>query len=150
MPAVQLGTPLFAVFASVLVLETLKTLFLGTATAFTRGRLKKFLNQEDAGWLGGEAVEIDDPRPARLMRAHRNNLENLLPFFIVGSLFVASGANAVAGMAYFTLFFLGRAAHTFAYLNMHAKLRRNAYSLAWLAIIATAVHALISILSTVL
>lgn len=149
MLTVPLNTSLFIVFASILALETLKTLLLGTATAFTRGQLKKFLNPEDAEWLGGEAIEIDAPGPARLMRAHRNNLENLLPFFIAGSLFILSGANAMAGMAYFALFFLGRTAHTYAYLNKRAALRRNTYSIAWLAIIGTIAHAMIAIISAV-
>lgn len=135
------NSPLFAIFGTVLVIETIKTLFLGTATAFTRGKLQKFLNQEDADWLGGVAVEIDDPSPARLMRAHRNNVENLLPFFIAGSLYLISGANAMAGIAYMVAFLIGRTAHTYAYLGKRAMLRRNTYSLAWLAIIAMTLHA---------
>ena len=76
------GTALFAVFSTVLVLETLKTLVLGTATSLTRKKLQKYINAEDAKWLGGDAVESDHPDAARVFRAQRNNLENLLPFFI--------------------------------------------------------------------
>ncbi len=136
-----LGTPQFAVFTIVLVLEALKTLFLGTATALTRGRLQKFVNQEDANWLGGEAVEIDHPDVARVIRAQRNNIENLLPFFIAGSLYLVSGASALVGMTYFVAFFVGRTAHTFAYLGKRAMLRRNTYSVAWLSIVAMSLHA---------
>lgn len=136
-----LHTPLFAVFTVVLVLEILKTLFLGTATALTRGRLQKFINKEDADWLGGEAVEFDHPDAARVFRAQRNNLENLLPFFIAGCLYLLSGANTLVGMGYFVAFFIGRTLHTYAYLGERAMLRRNTYSLAWLAIIAMSLHA---------
>lgn len=136
-----LGTPLFAVFAVVLVVETIKTLFLGTATALTRRKLHKFINPEDAAMLGGEAVEIDHPDAARVFRAQRNNLENLLPFLIAGSLYLVSGANHLVGMAYFVAFFVGRTLHTYAYLGKRAMMRRNVYSLAWLAIIAMSVHA---------
>ena len=41
-------TPLFSVFAAVLVVETLNALFLGTPTALTRHRLKQYINKEDA------------------------------------------------------------------------------------------------------
>ncbi len=136
-----MNTPLFAVFTVVLVLETLKTLFLGTATALMRGKLQKFINQEDADWLGGEAVEIDHPDAARVFRAQRNNLENLLPFFIAGCLYLVSGANALVGIGYFVAFFVGRTLHTYAYLGKRAMMRRNVYSLAWLAIIAMSLHA---------
>ncbi len=136
-----LTTPLFAVFAVVLVLETLKTLALGTATALTRGKLQKFINPEDAAWLGGEAVEADHPDAARVFRAQRNNLENLLPFFIAGSLYLVSGANPLLGMGYVVAFFIGRMFHTYAYLGKRAMMRRNVYSIAWLAITAMSLHA---------
>jgi len=142
-----LSTQLFSVFALVLIAETLKTLFLGTATAASRLGPKQFLNPEDADWLGGEAVAVDHPTPARLMRAHRNNLENLLPFFIVSSLYVFLNANATAGIVYFATFFLGRLAHTYAYLSKKPMLRRNTYTLAWFAIIVIAVHAAVVIVS---
>jgi len=63
------------------------------------------------------------------MRAHRNSLDNLLPFFIAGSLLLVSSASSTAGMTDFIAFFVGRTAHTYA------------YSLAWLAIIAMTQHA---------
>lgn len=141
-----LNSPMFAVFTVVLVLETLKTLFLGTATAYSRLAPKQFLNQEDADWLGGKAVTVGHPTTARLMRAHRNNIENLLPFFIFGCLYVVSGASAMAGMIYFVAFLIARSAHTFAYLTKRPMLRRNMYSMAWLAILATGGQAAFAIL----
>jgi uncharacterized MAPEG superfamily protein len=136
-----LSTQLFSVYALVLIAEALKTLFLGTATSVSRLGPMQFLNQEDADWLGGEAVSADHPTPARLMRAHRNSLENLLPFFIVSSLYVLSNANALAGIIYFITFFVARLMHTYAYLSKKPMLRRNTYSFAWLATILTGVHA---------
>lgn len=145
-----IGTPLFTVFALVLIAESLKTLFLGTATAYTRGRLKLFLNQEDADWLGGRAVDVEHPTPGRLFRAHRNNLENLLPFIALGGLYAVSGASATAGMVYFIGFFVARAGHTVAYLGKRATLRRNCYSLAWLLLILTGLHGGVAIVGHLL
>lgn len=140
-----IGTPVFTVFALVLIAESLKTLLLGTATAYTRGQLKLFLNQEDADWLGGSAVEVEHPGPARLFRAHRNNLENLVPFLAIGGTYLASGASAAAGMVYFAGFFIARSVHTVAYLGKRPALRRNSYSLAWLLLILTGLHAGVAI-----
>ena len=58
MPSLSSG-PLFAVFAVVCALLVLKAQVLGAATAATRGKLKKFINSEDAVWLGGEHVNPD-------------------------------------------------------------------------------------------
>ena len=79
---------LFQMTVIALVLEVFKTLILGTITAFQRGQLKKFINPEDANWLGGEAVIHDVPNIHRLFRAHRNNLENLVPFAVLCFLFL--------------------------------------------------------------
>ncbi len=137
------ATPLFVVFAIVLILESLKSLFLGTVTAIKRGELKQFLNKEDADWLGGESLAIDHPDSARIFRAHRNNIENLLPFAILGLLYVSIGGDRYMGIGYFVTFFVGRVGHTYAYLNARPMLRRNMYTLGWLSLIALSVHLLV-------
>ncbi|MGG2362828.1 MAPEG family protein, partial [Salmonella enterica] len=74
----------------------LKALLLGTATAAMRGKHKRFINAEDAVWLGGEAVGLDTDPGARIGRSHRNDLENLLLFAILASIYLALGGPAVA------------------------------------------------------
>jgi hypothetical protein len=69
---------LFAFFTTVCTLLVLKAQILGASTAAMRGKLKKFLNP-------------DNERVQRIFRTHRNDLENVLPFFISRSLFLASG-----------------------------------------------------------
>src|SRR5262249_13059899 len=119
---------------------SLKALALGTVTAATRGRLKSFLNAEDAGWLGGAHVNPDPEAVARFGRAQRNDLENLLPFFICGLLYVLAGGPPLAGYVYCGLFLASRFLHTAAYLNARPMLRRNAYSLGFLVILVIGVH----------
>lgn len=135
------GSALLSVFAVVCALLVLKAQVLGAATAATRGRLKKFINPEDAVWLGGEHVNPDDERVQRIFRAHRNDLENLLPFFVGGTIYILSGAATTAGAAYFGVFLLARYAHTFAYLKQKARLRRDAFTLGWLVTIVISIHA---------
>lgn len=140
-------TPLFTIFAIALILESLKTLILGTVTAAKRGNNKRFLNKEDADWLGGESQDIDHPDSARIFRAHRNNIENLVPFAILGFLYLMVDGNQYLGIGYFTLFFIGRIGHTYAYLSARAMFRRNMYVLAWFPLVAISVHLLVIILS---
>jgi len=141
---------LLAVFAVVCALLVLKAQMLAAATAATRGKLKKFINPEDAVWLGGEHVNPDDERVQRMLRAHRNDLENLLPFFAGGTLYILSGAASTAGAAYFGVFLLARYAHTFAYLKQKARMRRDAFTLGWLVTIAMSIHAAWASLASVL
>ena len=144
------GSALLAVFAVVCALLVLKAQVLGAATAATRGKLKKFINPEDAVWLGGEHANPDDERVQRIFRAHRNDLENLLPFFVGGTLYILSGAATTAGAAYFGVFLLARYAHTFAYLKQKARLRRDAFTLGWLVTIVMSIHAAWASLASVL
>lgn len=144
------GSALLAVFAVVCALLVLKAQVLGAVTAATRGRLKKFINPEDAVWLGGEHANPDDERVQRIFRAHRNDLENLLPFFVGGTIYILSGAATTAGAAYFGVFLLARYAHTFAYLKQKARLRRDAFTLGWLVTIVMSIHAAWASLAVVL
>ena len=80
---------LFVVFGLVTLTLGIKALALGVATAATRGSLRQFLNEEDASWLKGAHVNPDPEPVARIGRAHRNDLENLLLFAMCGALFVA-------------------------------------------------------------
>jgi uncharacterized MAPEG superfamily protein len=136
------GTPaLFAAFAVVCTLLVLKAQILGAATAATRGKLKKFLNAEDAAWLGGTHVSPDDESVQRIFRTHRNDLENLLPFFISGWLYTVSGGPLMLGEVYFAAFLLARYAYSFAYLTQKPRLRRDTYTIGWLVTIVMGVHA---------
>jgi uncharacterized MAPEG superfamily protein len=132
---------LFAVFGLTTILLSLKALVLGAATAATRGQIKSFLNAEDAVWLGGNHVSPDPEAVARIGRAQRNDLENLVPFFACGLLYVLVDGSAVAGYLYCGLFLIGRILHTAAYLGCRPMLRRNAYTLGFLVIIAIGLHA---------
>jgi hypothetical protein len=106
------------------------------------GRLGRFINAEDAVWLGGVHANPDDERVQRIFRSHRNDLEALLPFLIVGSVYLASGASSAAGIAYCGAFRLACFAHTFAYLFRRPRLRRDAFALAWLTNFAMGSHGL--------
>jgi uncharacterized MAPEG superfamily protein len=124
----------------------MKALALGVATAATRGRLKQFLNAEDADWLNGAHVNPDPEPVARFGRAHRNDIENLLLFAICGALYVATGASPIAGVAYCGLFLLARLAHTFAYLTRRPMLRRNAYTLGFLVVVVMSAHSAVALI----
>jgi len=141
MPISSSNSNLFVVFGITVILLSLKALLLGAATAARRGKSKSFLNAEDAAWLGGAHMNPDPEAVARWGRAQRNDLENLLPFFICGLLYVLSGGQALAGYIYCGVFFCSRVLHTIAYLAARPMLRRNAYTFGFLVIIILGAHA---------
>lgn len=133
----------FLPFAATLVFLCLKALLLGTATAAMRGKHKRFINAEDAVWLGGEAVGLDADPGARIGRSHRNDLENLLLFAVLASMYLALGGPAVAAWIYSGVFLFARFGHTLAYLASRPALRRNCYMLGFFVILALAAHCLL-------
>jgi len=141
MQTMHISPILTEIFGLTMIALALKALLLGTCTAATRGRLKSFLNAEDAAWLGGAHVNPDPEAVARFGRAHRNDLENLLPFFIAGVFYVIAGGPVWAGAIYCGAFAIGRVLHTFAYLHARPALRRNGYTIGFLAIVAISLHA---------
>lgn len=136
---------LFTVFGLTVLVLGLKALVLGAATAATRGQLKQFLNAEDARWLKGEHVNPDLEKVARIGRAHRNDLENLVLFTSAGALYVAGGASPPIGLVYCGLFLIGRLLHTYAYLAARPLLRRNAYTVGFLIIAVMSAHAVVAL-----
>jgi uncharacterized MAPEG superfamily protein len=143
---VTVDPQLFTVFGLVTLALSMKALVLGAATAATRGRRKQFLNAEDATWLKGAHVDPDPEAVARIGRAHRNDLENLLLFAICGAFYVAAGASPIVGFAYCGLILLARLLHTLAYLTGRPMLRRNAYALGFVVIAVMSVHATVALI----
>ena len=141
MPVSSIDPALFAAFALAAIVLSLKALFLGAATAATRGKLKSFLNAEDATWLSGAHVDPDPEVVARIGRAHRNDLENLLLFAVCGFIYLLSGSSALAGFAYCGVFLAARILHTLAYFGRRPLLRRNAYTAGFLVILSMSLHA---------
>jgi uncharacterized MAPEG superfamily protein len=140
MPVSSIHPALFTAFALTVIILSLKALFLGAATAATRGKLKSFLNAEDAAWLSGSHVDPDPEVVARIGRAHRNDLENLLLFVACGLIYLLADGSARAGLLYCGAFLVARTLHTIAYLGRRPMLRRNAYTIGFLVILATSLH----------
>jgi uncharacterized MAPEG superfamily protein len=103
----------YAIACSILALKMLASALL---TGFARSRSKRFLNPEDAAVLGGAAATEEHPDVQRIMRMHRNDAENILPFFTIGLIFVLMGATAWAAGWYFYTFTAARIVHSIVYL----------------------------------
>jgi len=80
---------------------------------------KTAINPEDIRTVAKDAalLESDPPEVARVLRAHRNATDNIVPFLILGYLYVQIGASSTMAMGIFGVFTAMRLLHTFSYLK---------------------------------
>jgi prostaglandin-E synthase 1 len=110
------ANPAFVAYAvSVLVLSA-NLLFLWAYSGSVRGKTKTTPNKEDSKG-GASLVESEPPEVARVLRAHKNAMANIVPFAILGLVYVLAGGNATVAVAVFGVFTFARLAHSFAYLG---------------------------------
>ena len=125
-------------FSALLVL---KMGALSFATANTRRKSGVVVNPEDTKVNPGtRAAGEDAPETQRILRAHRNDLENIPAFLILALLFTLSGASATAGWAYFGVYFVARVLHSIFYLKAIQPGRTAAFFAGQLAMIGIIVQ----------
>ncbi|XP_054730172.1 microsomal glutathione S-transferase 1-like isoform X2 [Anastrepha obliqua] len=109
-----IDNPVFCCFlfwASVLVI---KMLLMSLLTALQRFRHKVFPNQEDLFFKDLE-VQFNDPHVERARRAHRNDMENILPYFTMALLYICTNPNPTVACILFRIVTIARVLHTLVY-----------------------------------
>ncbi|XP_013117541.1 microsomal glutathione S-transferase 1 isoform X2 [Stomoxys calcitrans] len=110
----NLENPVFCCFllwSSVLVV---KMLLMSLLTALQRFRNKVFPNKEDLFFKNIE-VQFDDPNVERVRRAHRNDMENILPYFTMALLYICTNPNPSVACNLFRVAAVARIIHTLVY-----------------------------------
>jgi uncharacterized MAPEG superfamily protein len=109
----------FAIYCLTTVVLCLNMLGLWGWSAGVRGRTKTVWNPEDTTTVakGTTVVTSDPPEVARVLRAHTNAFVNIMPFLVLGYLYVLLGATPTWAWILFGGFTFLRLVHTFAYLN---------------------------------
>eukprot|EP00112_Aurelia_sp_Birch-Aquarium-sp1_P005690 Seg1646.10 transcript_id=Seg1646.10/GoldUCD/mRNA.D3Y31 product="hypothetical protein" protein_id=Seg1646.10/GoldUCD/D3Y31 len=118
-PLISLDNPLFATYMFYASLLILKMLFMAFWTVRFRLKNKALAAPEDyvGEFKGHKIPDKPDPDVERVRNAHRNDLENILPFLILGFLFVMTDPNVVLAKWFFRIFTILRFWFTFVYLN---------------------------------
>jgi len=127
------ANPAFQAYALCMVVLIANLLMLAVKTSIARSGAKVTLNDEDTGGAKN-LVEAEPVEAARVMRAHRNAMENILPFAILGLIYVLLGASALGAWAYFGFFAVGRWVHSFAYIAAKQPWRSASYGVSSLAL----------------
>lgn len=115
---------------------------LALTTGFFRVRSKKYTRPEDAAAAKGELVTEEVEIVQLLRGAHANLIENALPFFVVGALFVATGPSATSANVYFGTFVGARFVHAIVYLARKQPYRSIAFTIGALDTLGMAAHVL--------
>ncbi|KAL0102067.1 hypothetical protein PUN28_018544 [Cardiocondyla obscurior] len=102
----------FGFWGSVLVLKLLAMVPL---TARQRFRKNVFANDEDLRFAKGKVI-YNDPDVERVRRSHLNDLENILPWFLVTYLWIGTGPSPWLAKILIRTFVLARVTHTVSYV----------------------------------
>uniref|UniRef100_A0A1Y9IVT8 Microsomal glutathione S-transferase 1 n=1 Tax=Anopheles minimus TaxID=112268 RepID=A0A1Y9IVT8_9DIPT len=93
-----------------------KILLMAPLTALQRFKNKAFANPEDASAVSKKLKpKLDDPDVERVRRAHLNDLENILPFFVIGFLYLLTNPAPFLAINLFRAVAVSRILHTLVY-----------------------------------
>jgi prostaglandin-E synthase 1 len=133
-----LNTTAANVFALCTALLALEKTALAFATPLLRTKRNVWLNEEDAQRFSGTVADVEHRDVARVVRAHRNQLENFAPFFALGLLWLTMGAPEALGAGLFVVFAVARTAHIGFYLARKGRLRTASHTMSFLVLVTLA------------
>ncbi|XP_056603291.1 prostaglandin E synthase [Triplophysa dalaica] len=144
----MLGSDIWMCFIFYSTLLILKMYIIAIITGQARLRKKAFANPEDAERHGGIQYCRTDPYVERCLRSHRNDMENIFPFFFLGAVYSMTGPSSAVARIHFLVFFLGRVFHSVAYLlALKAPTRSFAYVIAQVPCFSMAIQILMHVAS---
>jgi len=105
---------LFGAFAFYAGIVTIKMMVMSFLTARQRFKVGVFTSPEDATMQGHKAGVHEDVE--RVRRAHLNDMENVLPFLILGFLYMFTNPAYSTALLLYRVFVGARIVHTVSYL----------------------------------
>ncbi|KAH8387626.1 hypothetical protein KR093_008266, partial [Drosophila rubida] len=121
-----LDNPVFCCYLFWATVLVVKMLLMSLLTALQRFRYKVsirqthkqciiiFPNEEDLFFKNIE-VQFNDPHVERVRRAHRNDMENILPYFIMALIYLCTNPNPSVACNLFRVAAVARIVHTLVY-----------------------------------
>src|SRR5215467_11823741 len=125
----RLDDPVVRLYVVVYALLVLKMAAVGTYTSILRLGRKVYATPEDYDLQHLPRRSTPDEDVERVRRAHRNDLENVLPFFVVGLLFLLTRPSYTAAAIYLIGYLVARVAHSIFYIRAMQPYRTIAFTL---------------------
>ena len=142
-----IAQPAFQLYALCSAFLILILYALGFYTAKVRADRKKVLNFEDVRINGGAVVvEVEHPDVQRVQRAHRNALENAVPFFAIGFLYTQTSPSMAMLQGLFVVFISVRLLHAIFYLGARQPFRTVSFAVGGLVNVIMAVQVIRAVL----
>jgi uncharacterized MAPEG superfamily protein len=136
------ATRIYVLCAAILVLKMALT---GSATGILRLRRGAYITPEDYAFMGKAAAPPDEA-VERLRRVHQNDLENILPFLIIGLLYALSAPAFGLAAALFVAFTVARLLHTATYLAEMQPWRSICYEVGQISLVVMVILFLVNLL----
>nr|XP_057925014.1 microsomal glutathione S-transferase 1-like [Doryrhamphus excisus]XP_057925015.1 microsomal glutathione S-transferase 1-like [Doryrhamphus excisus] len=137
-------------FSSYALLVILKVMMMAPLTAYYRFSRGAFANEEDVALKSAEERKKQlrtDRDVERVRRCHLNDLENVVPFVLVGLFYTLSGPELSAALLHFRIFTASRVFHTISYIGaLPQPCRALSFFLGLLVTVSMAYHALSQVL----
>lgn len=111
-----LSNPSVRLFGITYLILVLKMAAVGGYTSFHRIRKRVFATPEDYAFQGLRPAAAPDEDIERARRAHRNDLENILPYFGVGLLYALTNPSPTAARVAFIGYTGARVLHSIFYI----------------------------------
>jgi uncharacterized MAPEG superfamily protein len=140
-----LADPVVRLYVVVYLLLVLKMAAVGTYTSVLRIGRKVYATPEDYALQGLAARTTRDEDIDRVRRAHQNDLENILPFFVVGFLYLLTGPSYGAASVYLIGYLVARTLHTLFYIASLQPYRTIAFTLGGLFTLGMIVQTLVAV-----
>jgi uncharacterized MAPEG superfamily protein len=138
--------PQLRLLALVDVLLVLKMLAVGNYTSLLRLRRKVFATSEDYAVYRGEVSTQPDPDIERTRRAHQNDVENILPFFVASAFYACTEPSYAVLSFYLWGFVAARVAYSVFYLRAMQPHRTIAFTLGAVLLFAISATTLMRVL----
>jgi uncharacterized MAPEG superfamily protein len=140
-----LANPAVRLFAICYLILVIKMMAVGTYTSSIRIRRRVFATPEDYTFQGMSASEALDAEVERARRAHRNDLENILPFLGVGLIYALTNPSTLGAQISFIGFTLARVLHSIFYVYQLQPHRTLAFMVGALLMLWMVIASLVSL-----
>ncbi|KAG7236820.1 hypothetical protein INR49_000197 [Caranx melampygus] len=140
----------FKAFATYAAIVIVKMLLMGPMTGYFRVTRGAFSNEEDVSRKSAEEKKKllrTHPDVERVRRCHQNDLENIIPFVVIGLLYTLTGPELSSALLHFRIFVGSRICHTIAYVGA---LPQPSRGLSWIVGMVVTFCMAYRVLSTVL
>jgi len=112
-----LNNSVFTNFAFYSTASVVKMMGMSALTVLKRMSKDVYVNPEDLTLAKNKSTVVvtNDPDVERVRRNHLNDIENIVPFVLVGLFYVGTNPDRDTALWHFRIFFISRVLHTLTY-----------------------------------